>query len=76
MSLPSVRAAQDKNGNPFGVAVRDPSSKGVEFRVCNFTLEARDIDPRQVIEEAKIVPSGVAEVSRLQSQEGYAYLKP
>jgi intracellular sulfur oxidation DsrE/DsrF family protein len=26
--------------------------------------------------EAKIVPSGVAEVSRLQSEEGYVYLKP
>ena len=27
-------------------------------------------------EEAKIVPSGVAEVARLQAQEGYVYLKP
>jgi intracellular sulfur oxidation DsrE/DsrF family protein len=71
-----LKDAKDKNGNPFEVAVQDLVSKGVEFRVCNFTLQSRNIDPKQVIEEAKIVPSGVAEVSRLQSQEGYAYLKP
>ena len=36
----------------------------------------RNIDPRKVIEEAKLVPSGVAEVARLQAQEGFVYLKP
>lgn len=71
-----LKDAKDKNGNPFEVAVQDLVSKGVQFDVCNFTLQSRNIDPKQVIEEAKIVPSGVAEVSRLQSQEGYAYLKP
>ena len=71
-----LRDAKDKNGNPFEVSVQDLVSKGVEFRVCNFTLQSRHIDPKQVIEEAQLVPSGVAEVSRLQSQEGYAYLKP
>jgi len=71
-----LRDAQDKNGNPYEVAVQDLVSKGVDFRVCNITLQSRHIDPKMVIEEAKIVPSGVAEVSRLQSQEGYAYLKP
>jgi intracellular sulfur oxidation DsrE/DsrF family protein len=71
-----LKDAKDKNGNPFEVAVQDLVSKGVEFRVCNFTLQSRNIDPKLVLEEAKIIPSGVAEVSRLQSQEGYAYLKP
>ena len=71
-----LRDAKDKNGNPFDASVQDLVSKGVEFRVCRFTLQSRNIDPKQVIEEAQIVPSGVAEVSRLQSQEGYAYLKP
>ncbi len=71
-----LRDAKDKNGNLYEVAVQDLSMKGVEFRVCNFTLQSRNIDPKMVLEEATIVPSGVAEVSRLQSQEGYAYLKP
>jgi len=71
-----LRDAKDKNGNPYEVAVQDLVGKGVEFRVCAFTLRSRNIDPKMVLEEATIVPSGVAEVSRLQSQEGYAYLKP
>lgn len=68
--------AQDKNGNPYQVIVEDLAGKGVEFRVCNFTLQSRNIDPKKVIPEAKIVPSGVAEVAKLQAKEGFAYLKP
>lgn len=71
-----LRDAKDKNGNPFEVTVQDLVSKGVEFRACEFTLKSRHIDPKQVIEEATLVPSGVAEVARLQAQEGYVYLKP
>jgi hypothetical protein len=71
-----LQGAEDKNKNPYNVIVEDLAAKGVEFRVCNFTLDRNKIDKNRVISEAKIVPSGVAEVSRLQSQEGYAYLKP
>jgi intracellular sulfur oxidation DsrE/DsrF family protein len=71
-----LRDARDKNGNPFEVAVQDLTSKGVEFRACRFTLQSRNIDPKQLMDEAKLVASGVAEVARLQSQEGFAYLKP
>ena len=68
--------AKDKNGNPFDATVDTLESRGVEFRVCNNTLKSRHIDPKLVIPEAKIVPSGVAEIARLESKEGYAYLKP
>ncbi len=68
--------AKDKNGNSYDALVQDLMGKGVEFRLCRFTLERQKIDPKKVIEGVKIVPSGVAEVSRLQIQEGYAYLKP
>lgn len=68
--------AKDKNGNPFDATVDTLQAKGVEFRVCNNTLVSRKIDKSKVIHQAKIVPSGVAEVARLQSQEGYAYVKP
>jgi intracellular sulfur oxidation DsrE/DsrF family protein len=71
-----LRDAKDANGNPFEVTVQDLVSKGVEFRACEYTLKSRNIDPKNVIEEAKLVPSGVAEVARLQAQEGYVYLKP
>jgi uncharacterized protein len=68
--------ARDKNGNPYNAIVEDLTTKGVEFRVCNFTLTSRNIDPKTVIPEAKIVPSGVAEVGKLQAREGFVYLKP
>ncbi|MDQ2987702.1 MAG: DsrE family protein [Pseudomonadota bacterium] len=68
--------AKDKNGNPYDAVVQELVNRTVQFRVCNNTLETRKIDRKRVIPEATIVPSGVAEVSRLQSQEGYAYIKP
>ena len=68
--------AKDKNGNSYDALVQDLMGKGVEFRLCRFTLERNKIDPKRVIQDVNIVPSGVAEVSRLQSQEGFAYLKP
>lgn len=68
--------AKDKNGNPYDAVVQELVNRNVQFRVCNNTLETRKIDRKRVIPEATIVPSGVAEVSRLQSQEGYAYIKP
>ncbi|WP_353156088.1 DsrE family protein [Herminiimonas fonticola] len=72
-----LEGAKNKNGNPYDATVQELSMRhNVEFRVCNNTLEARKIDKAQVIPEATIVPSGVAEVARLQIREGYAYLKP
>ena len=68
--------AKDSNGAPFDATVQELKSKGVDFRVCRFTLERNKIDPAKVIPEATLVPSGVAEVSRLQFREGYSYLKP
>jgi intracellular sulfur oxidation DsrE/DsrF family protein len=71
-----LSGATDKNGNPYEVAVQELKTKGVDFRVCNYTLKGRKIDPGSVLEEATIVPSGVAEIGRLQAKEGYVYLKP
>ncbi len=68
--------ALDANGAPFEAAVQELKGKGVDFRVCRFTLQRNNIDPKKVIPEATLVPSGVAEVSRLQFKEGFAYLRP
>jgi intracellular sulfur oxidation DsrE/DsrF family protein len=51
-------------------------NRGVTFDVCRNTLKGRHLDDSAVIMEAQVVPSGVAELGRLQSQEGYAYIKP
>jgi hypothetical protein len=68
--------AQDKNGNPYSIPVEQLKARGVDFRVCAITLKTRHIDPKTVIPEAQIVPSGVAEIGKLQAREGFVYLKP
>ncbi|MCC7698086.1 DsrE family protein [Janthinobacterium sp. EB271-G4-7A] len=68
--------AVDKNGTPYDAVVRELTKRGVSFRVCNNTLQGRNIDRQRVLPDAVIVPSGVAELSRLQWQEGYVYIKP
>lgn len=70
-----LRGARDELGQPIEPAIRRFRERGVEFRVCNNTLERRRIDASQVIPEASLVPSGIAEIGRLQSQEGYAYMR-
>lgn len=68
--------AVDKNGGAYNAIVDDMMAKGVDFRVCNFTLLSRNIDKSKVIAAASIVPSGVAEVAKLQAKEGFVYLRP
>ncbi len=71
-----MRDKKDGNGNPFEVTVQDLKSQGVQFDVCLITLRNRKLDKNQFIEESTFVPSGVAEITRLQQREGYAYLRP
>jgi anti-sigma factor (TIGR02949 family) len=70
-----LEGAKDETGRPYSAAVRDLHERGVEFRVCTNTLTRRRIDTRAIIAEAVLVPSGIAEISRLQGREGYTYLR-
>lgn len=51
--------------------------QGVKFVVCNNTLVGRNIDQNDLYDvwDDDIVPSGVAELSRLQAM-GYTYIHP
>ena len=71
-----LEGATNQMEQPFAGAISDLASKGVEFRVCNNTLNSRKIDAGRVVMEAKVVPSGVAETARVQAKEGYVYLRP
>ena len=71
-----MRGAKDKNGNVYQNAVEDLKTQGVRFDVCEITLRNRKLKREQFIEDATFVPSGVAEITRLQQREGYAYLRP
>ncbi|OBS29744.1 hypothetical protein A9O67_10515 [Tepidimonas fonticaldi] len=71
-----LEGATNQMEQPFAGAVADLANRGIEFRVCNNTLVSRKIDAAKLVPEAKIVPSGVAEVARLQAREGFVYLRP
>jgi len=71
-----MRDARDKNGNPYEIPVQALKERGVIFEVCEITLRSRKLKREQFIEEATFVRSGVAEITKKQQREGYAYLKP
>ncbi|QNK69973.1 DsrE family protein [Variovorax sp. PAMC26660] len=71
-----ISDAKDSKGREFSGPVSALAARGVEFKVCNNTLTTRNIDAGKLLMETKVVPSGVAEVARLQAKEGYVYLKP
>lgn len=67
-----------KDDSTLQTAVGSLKGQNVGFQVCNNTLKGRKIsysDDLYDVWEEDIVPSGVAELSRLQ-QMGYTYIKP
>ncbi len=53
-------------------------NQGIEFKVCAGTLKGKKVNYKTDlydVEKADIIPSGVAELARLQAM-GYAYIKP
>lgn len=75
-NLPKFKAANATEDMTAKVAgLKD---QGVQFAVCNNTVKGRKVDyttDLYDVAEKDIVPSGVAEVAKLQL-EGYAYIKP
>ena len=71
-----MKGKKDANGNPYEVIVQDLKGQGVQFDVCEITLRNRKLTKDQFIDEVSYVPSGVAEITRLQQREGYSYLRP
>ena len=71
-----MKDAKDRNGNKYEDLVEQLRNRGVRFDVCEITLRNRKLTKDQFIADVQYVPSGVAEITRLQQKEGYAYLKP
>ena len=67
-----------KDDDALQTRIASLKGQGVKFDVCNNTLTGRDIsweDDLYDVWEEDIVPSGVAELARLELM-GYAYIKP
>jgi uncharacterized protein len=71
-----LQGATNQMEQPFAGAISDLANRGVEFRVCNNTLVSRKLEADKLVMEAKVVPSGVAEVATMQAKHGFVYLRP
>lgn len=78
-SLAKLKKFKHANANESMTAKIDNlKSQGVEFNVCANTVRGRKVDLESDlynVDNKDIVPSGVAEVARLQAM-GYSYIKP
>jgi intracellular sulfur oxidation DsrE/DsrF family protein len=71
-----MKGAKTSRGNEFRQDIEDLDLLGVKFRVCEITLRERGMQRSQFVPETAFVPSGVAEIARLQALERYVYIKP
>ncbi len=78
-SLPRLNKFKHANADDNMAARIDGlKNQGVAFNVCANTVKGRGVnmeDDLYDVEQADIVPSGVAELTHLQAQ-GYTYIKP
>ena len=70
--------AKDKQ-NPnidYAALVSALKARNVRFEICEITLKNRNLIKSQFNMDADFTPSGVVRIGRLQSREGFAYIKP
>lgn len=60
---------------PGADRVRSLQERGIAFSACGNTLDLRDVTESDLVDGVDVVPTGVGELTRLQS-EGYAYVRP
>lgn len=73
-----LEGAKDRN-NPdldYGALVSALRARKVRFEVCEITLTSRNLKKDQFSLDAEFTPSGVVRIGRLQTREGFAYIKP
>ena len=78
-SLAKLKKFKHANADETMTAKIDSlKSQGVDFNVCANTVRGRKVDLENDlynVDKEDVVPSGVAEVARLQAM-GYSYIKP
>ena len=78
-SLEKLKKFKHANANEgMAAKISNLKGQGVSFHVCANTVRGRKVDVQNDlydVEQGDIVPSGVAEVAKLQAM-GYSYIKP
>jgi len=65
-----------EENDTVGPLVADLTTRGVDFEVCEITMDRLGLGQEDFLLEAKFTPSGVARIAELQALDGYAYIKP
>jgi intracellular sulfur oxidation DsrE/DsrF family protein len=71
-----LKDSETAGGYPFDLMIQELQTRGVRFEACGNTLATRKLDRTRLDDGIVVVPSGMAELARLQVREHYAYLKP
>ena len=69
-------ASDPKNHLEYASLISDLKTRGVNFEVCELTIEKKNIDKSKFVLEATFTKSGVVRITELQNQKHYAYIKP
>lgn len=70
-----VSGNEDENGNDYEALVNDLQRRGVVFKACGNTMDTYHLTPEDLVWDVPVIRSAMAELGRLQAQEGFAYLK-
>ncbi|MGB5832374.1 MAG: DsrE family protein [Thiohalocapsa sp.] len=76
-SLESTKMKEANADDQMQARIAGLKEQGVDFKVCANTLKGRKVtmDDLYDTDDADVVPSGVAELAKLQG-EGFTYIKP
>ncbi|MBK1621622.1 hypothetical protein CKO42_25130 [Lamprobacter modestohalophilus] len=76
-SLSETKMKEANADDQMQARIAGLKQQGVAFKICANTLKGRNVEMDDLYDadDADIVPSGVAEIAKLQAQ-GYTYLKP
>lgn len=70
-----VSGNEDDNGNDYEALVNDLQRRGVVFKACGNTMDTYHLTAEDLVWDVLVIRSAMAELGRLQAQEGFAYLK-
>jgi intracellular sulfur oxidation DsrE/DsrF family protein len=72
---PAIEGAVDANGGDYSAQMEQLLMSGVRIFACENTLTGFNLSSNDLALGIETVPSGVAELGRLQVKEGWGYIK-
>jgi len=69
-------ARDPKSNVEYGPLISSLKAQGVSFEVCENTMKGRNLSKDKFVMETDYTPSGVVRITRLQTREHFAYIKP